>query len=247
MLAAWVATLLLLAGVLLPGSWLPVPENVGASSIPHLDKLAHFGLFAFFSACWAGAVPASLAGRLSVLVAGLALAVGTEWAQGLPAIGRDSDSLDSLADSLGAVAGLGLAALLSRVTSPDGAWAVDSDQFHLYQAEADVDVAGDGPPLKVTGVIYPVPVRKPPDLALLFEQLRHHLSDDHGLMVTSIRLSSLIRIGSYAGGSALLERDRAVVDPRDAPFGGIYLPPGSRRLQRRLVEVLQRALDEARA
>lgn len=98
---AW--TLLILALCSVPGSDLPGPEMVGA------DKIAHFALFAAFGWLWIG-VPAVRGGPgvWGVLLAGLFLAVFTEWSQDLLPIDRDASALDALANTAGLIAGIGV-------------------------------------------------------------------------------------------------------------------------------------------
>jgi hypothetical protein len=103
---AWVATAVLLALCLCPKAWVPERSGSGETrAFPHADKVIHFTLFAVFAASWS-AVGRSPRARGTILAAGLALAVGTEALQGLPAIDRDPDPLDALADAVGTVAGV---------------------------------------------------------------------------------------------------------------------------------------------
>jgi hypothetical protein len=110
---AW--TVLLLGAVLTPASFLP-DENLIAerSYFSHMDLVVHFVLFTGFTGSWLRAVHAP---RRWILVPalGLALAVGTELAQGLPFIHRDPSVLDSLADGVGvAIAWIATAILAGR-------------------------------------------------------------------------------------------------------------------------------------
>jgi hypothetical protein len=130
---AWAWTALLLVLCLMPKSWFPRKQE-SSRKIPHLDKVVHFGLFGMFAALWAYPGPRRFASasasrpatrRTRVIAAALALAVGTELAQGLPAIDRDPDPLDALADVAGAFAGVGLIAVRPRTVpgddlAPDG-------------------------------------------------------------------------------------------------------------------------------
>src|SRR4051794_16855311 len=107
-LLAYASTLVLVTLCLLPKSWFPGDE-AAPKTIPHLDKVVHFTMFAGFGLCWACAGPSPSPTRsraAGVLAAAFALAVGTELAQGLPQIRRDPDTLDALADAVGAVAGV---------------------------------------------------------------------------------------------------------------------------------------------
>jgi len=105
-LAAWAATLLLLVLCLVPKGVVPGGE-VSPRRIPHLDKVAHFSMFAGFALLWFRAGGASTRVRATrVLGAAFALAVATELLQGLPAVSRDPDVLDALADAVGAVVGV---------------------------------------------------------------------------------------------------------------------------------------------
>lgn len=109
-LLPWGATLLLLTLCLLPKSWIPRGET-GPGALPHLDKVIHFGMFAGVGLLWACAGPSPFPSRsraVGVLAASFALAVGTELAQGIPAIDRDPDVLDATADAAGALAGVGV-------------------------------------------------------------------------------------------------------------------------------------------
>ena len=109
-LLPWAATALLLALCLMPKSWIPGGEGT-PRKIPHLDKVAHFTMFAGFSLLWAcaGGSPVPTRSRASgVLAAAFVLAIGTELAQGHPRIDRDPDPLDALADAVGAAAGVGV-------------------------------------------------------------------------------------------------------------------------------------------
>jgi hypothetical protein len=119
---AWLATALLLVLCLAP-KWTVAGEGPSTHSVPHTDKVVHFGLFTMFGALWARAGGVTIGARrvAIVLAASLALAVGTEVAQGLPVIARDPDPLDALADSGGGLAGVALAIVLAR-TRPETRW-----------------------------------------------------------------------------------------------------------------------------
>lgn len=121
MAAAW--TVLILALCLMPANWLGlavVEQGYFRIPIPSPDKLVHFTLFAGFSALWiAAGWPRRAAGL--VVTAGLALAVFTELAQNLPAVGRDGNLLDTLADTLGVLGGGWIAArALPRIAPTAG-------------------------------------------------------------------------------------------------------------------------------
>jgi hypothetical protein len=112
--SAWAATALLLYCCLSPGSWTPV-EKQTTDRVPHFDKAVHLGLFGLFAALWMRAGPSEPASRVRgrrvrVAAVALLLAVGTELAQAHPAIARDPDALDVLADVAGAFAGLAVVA-----------------------------------------------------------------------------------------------------------------------------------------
>jgi hypothetical protein len=98
-------TALLLAACLAPSRWLGLREvpfhDLGLFK---LDKIVHATLFAGYAFCWiVGERGRGATGR--VLAVGLALAVLTELAQGLPFIRRDPDPFDALADVTGLAIG----------------------------------------------------------------------------------------------------------------------------------------------
>jgi hypothetical protein len=110
----WTALILFLC--LLPADWWGLPvveEDYFRIPLPSPDKLIHFTLFAGFAVLWVAAgwprywVAATIA-------AGLALAVGTEVLQNVPALGRDGNVMDTLADGLGVLAGAAIAPLYLR-------------------------------------------------------------------------------------------------------------------------------------
>jgi hypothetical protein len=109
---AWTA--LLLGLCLAPKRILPDEDSNSVKEyIPFVDLAVHATLFAGFVASWIGA--GRRARRWVVVpIVGLLLAVGTEYAQGLPFIHRDPTLLDGLADVFGVVAGLVGSALLCR-------------------------------------------------------------------------------------------------------------------------------------
>jgi hypothetical protein len=105
---------LLLALCLAPARVIPDEKSFSIKKyIPWFDLLVHFTLFAGFALNWIRAVAAALRWAL-VPAAGLCLALGTEWAQGLPFIQRDPNLLDGLADVGGLALGLAAAALVCR-------------------------------------------------------------------------------------------------------------------------------------
>ena len=79
-----------------------------------LDKLIHLGLFLGLAGSWRRALPPELALRRRwvavVIVAAVAFGGALELLQMLPAIGRDGEWGDVVADALGAVLSLPLAA-----------------------------------------------------------------------------------------------------------------------------------------
>jgi hypothetical protein len=112
---AWAWTALMVALILMPRQWLRHRETGSHAGIhiPHLDKAVHGGLFAVFGVVWMGT--GRNPRRLGWIVcAGLFLAVATEMLQGLPAIERDPDAFDGLADLVGV--GLGILAFRLRET-----------------------------------------------------------------------------------------------------------------------------------
>jgi VanZ family protein len=82
-----------------------IPEQSGERELPHIDKVAHFAMFAGFGFFWAASVR-SKGSAAKVLAAALVLAVATELLQGLPVVDRDPNVLDALADLVGAVTGI---------------------------------------------------------------------------------------------------------------------------------------------
>lgn len=94
--AVW--TLVLLVGMLMPGSGVPEAFSVH-------DKLTHAGAFFVFALLWALAMPPHRR-FLRVLLLCVAFAVGTETLQHVLPIGRFGDPLDATADLIGATFGL---------------------------------------------------------------------------------------------------------------------------------------------
>jgi hypothetical protein len=108
---AVVWTVLVLIGCWIPSDRLPVDEGESWRwRVPNADKLVHVAMFAGFGLLWMRARPGP--GRAArVLAGGVALAILSELGQEVPAVHRDADVLDALADVLGV--GLGIAAALS--------------------------------------------------------------------------------------------------------------------------------------
>ena len=97
----WVLIALAVFVSLLPAASLP---QIGVS-----DKFEHTSTYAFLALWFAGLYPRS---RYVVIGLGLfAMGVTIEWAQGAMHMGRQSDYRDVIANSIGIVAGLLLAAL----------------------------------------------------------------------------------------------------------------------------------------
>jgi VanZ family protein len=84
------------------------------SAIPYFDKVGHFGLFAVWAillaapALWRGQPLRQL--MRPVLLCCVAWAVGSEVAQGLCTATRSAEVMDAVADTLGALTGVMLAA-----------------------------------------------------------------------------------------------------------------------------------------
>lgn len=119
-LSAWFWTALLLILCLLPRNITPDESSASISArVPHADKIVHFTLFVGFGLLWTHTLGP---GRRwpTVLLAGVLLAAGTELAQGLPAIDRDPDLLDGVADAAGVVGGLVGYRLFARAAVPEG-------------------------------------------------------------------------------------------------------------------------------
>lgn len=86
------------------------PPNMGASTIPHMDKIAHFFLFMILAATMHLAfAPRAWVGLLILLMYGIAI----EWIQHhIP--GRGAEVMDVVADMLGALTFYGLLLLFRR-------------------------------------------------------------------------------------------------------------------------------------
>lgn len=105
-IAAVTVTVTVLVLLFLPGHRLP------ATGVAGLDKLAHLGSYLMIGLTWHRAgLPARW-----VLALGLALAAGTELAQGTLARGRQADVRDLIANAAGLVLGLGTS---RRLGGPD--------------------------------------------------------------------------------------------------------------------------------
>ncbi len=91
----------------------PLPEGAGRPLLPGLDKLAHAGMFGLLALALAKDLRPFRGGKaLFACMAALALALGTELAQGgIP--GRGADAADALADLAGFALGLAAARLWS--------------------------------------------------------------------------------------------------------------------------------------
>jgi len=97
----------LLAALILWGTLSPVEATQG--TVPHLDKLVHFGAFAALG------LPCALFYRsasMAVFFAALMMGGAIELIQ--PYVGRSAEWLDLLADSLGSCVPLILARILNR-------------------------------------------------------------------------------------------------------------------------------------
>ena len=106
----WTVAILVACSV--PGPALPEAPETPLS----VDKWVHVAMFLGFGVLWALAAP----GRgWAVFGAGVAYAVGIELWQGALPIERSPDPFDALADVVGLVAGLGLAAWVRRGRSND--------------------------------------------------------------------------------------------------------------------------------
>jgi hypothetical protein len=101
---AW--TTLLLGLCLAPARIMPDENSLTIKRhIPFTDLAVHFTLFAGFVLSWLR-VGRSPRRWLAVPAIGLLLAAGTELAQGLPFIQRDSNLLDAFANAFGVLVGL---------------------------------------------------------------------------------------------------------------------------------------------
>ena len=115
-------TIMILAMCWTPADWLPVKQEQESSwlNIPHFDKIVHGGLFVVFAVLWMGAL-AGRAKRIAwVAAAGLFVAAISELGQLIPAVNRDGELMDFVADSTGVLVGLAMflacVALLEKAT-----------------------------------------------------------------------------------------------------------------------------------
>lgn len=109
--AALLWTLLIFTACLWPGKELP------QSDIPLIDKWVHFVLFAPFTFLWLSAAPPVKKVRyLQILLLGCFTGFLVEVLQYLLAfLGRSYDTLDIVADAIGALLGVLLFALFARM------------------------------------------------------------------------------------------------------------------------------------
>ena len=115
---AWLGTLVVVGLCLWPKSWMPINESA-ARTPTHVDKVIHFAMFATFGILWTrGRTPATKHAAL-VFAGAVVLAVATELLQGIPAIGRDSDPLDALADVVGGFMGIALVSAAGGLVESD--------------------------------------------------------------------------------------------------------------------------------
>jgi hypothetical protein len=100
-------TVLILISCWTPADWLPVKESEGSGwHIPNSDKAVHAGMFLVFAVLWLEASPDKKGRFVWVALGGLALAAVTELGQNIPALKRDGEIADALADAAGVVIGL---------------------------------------------------------------------------------------------------------------------------------------------
>lgn len=124
---ALVATAAVVVICLCPSSWLPTPRRIESVEFLNLDKLVHFSMYAMFGLAWMLAAPLEASTRSwskRVIVAGVALAIGTELAQGTVFISRDPNAFDCLANVTGLVVATLVTVRLKTSTrgpAPDGA------------------------------------------------------------------------------------------------------------------------------
>lgn len=92
--------------LILIGCFMPAP-NVPKVDVPLADKWVHFTFFAGFSFFWLCAYPSrNITRLLTVTLAGIFFGSLIEVLQGiLPVLGRASELMDAVADSIGAVLG----------------------------------------------------------------------------------------------------------------------------------------------
>lgn len=99
--AGWALVAAVIFVCLLPGSDLP--------QLPTSDKVKHAFTYAVLALWFAGLYPRSRYVWIGVLL--FILGVTIEWAQGVMALGRESELLDVVANTVGIVIGLTLAGL----------------------------------------------------------------------------------------------------------------------------------------
>lgn len=105
----WAAIVFLLHVVKIPS------EHEPRISIPHADKVVHFAMFSALSfLMWRSAMffgkRRTVAQWLVVMLFCLAYGASLEWYQGISGADRDSDFYDWIADLIGTLSGLGVAA-----------------------------------------------------------------------------------------------------------------------------------------
>ncbi len=105
-LIAWSWTLVVFGLCWTPRRMLPINENPPVPLLfGYLDKAVHFFMFAGFGFLWMFA----RAGKARwVIAAGIAAAAISELGQMAPAVNRDAEWSDGLADVLGVLAGVGV-------------------------------------------------------------------------------------------------------------------------------------------
>lgn len=95
-------TLLILFGCFMPAKQVPKVD------VPLIDKWVHFTFFGGFALFWLFAWPSVHYGRLiTIVLLGVFFGCMIEVFQGLlPALGRASELMDAVADSIGAILGV---------------------------------------------------------------------------------------------------------------------------------------------
>ncbi|PQJ11668.1 hypothetical protein CJD36_007690 [Flavipsychrobacter stenotrophus] len=104
-------TLLILLGCFMPSRSVPKVD------VPLIDKWVHFAFFGGFSFFWLCTNPSVKTARL-VTISIIAIAFGSliEILQGaFPSLGRASEFMDAVADSIGALIGIVLFVACSRI------------------------------------------------------------------------------------------------------------------------------------
>ncbi len=104
-------TLLILLGCFMPS------RNVPKVDVPLVDKWVHFAFFGGFTFFWLCAGPTLKIARLAtVLIIAIAFGSLIEILQGaFPSLGRASEFMDAVADSVGGIIGIVLFAAFSRI------------------------------------------------------------------------------------------------------------------------------------